>query len=59
MMFCEKVTDVLIPAGLSWQRSVTWDFSAMDVTDGKYKAVATFIPANTTTETTFEIKTVH
>ncbi len=59
MMFCEKVTDVLIPAGLSWQRSVTWDFSAMDVTDGKYKAVATFIPSNTTTETSFEIKTVH
>jgi len=38
---------------------VTWDFSAMDVTDGKYKAVATFIPSRTTTETSFEIKTVH
>lgn len=59
MMFCQKVTEVLIPAGLSWQKSAAWNFSATDVTDGKYKAVATFIPSNTTAETTFEIKTVH
>ncbi len=59
MMFCQKVTEVLIPAGLSWQKSAVWNFSATDVTDGKFKAVATFIPSNTTTETTFEIKTVH
>jgi hypothetical protein len=59
MMYCEKVTQVLIPAGLSWQQSATWNFGAMDVTDGKYKAVATFIPSNTTTEMLFEIKTVH
>ncbi|HYB61133.1 MAG TPA: BsuPI-related putative proteinase inhibitor [Methylomirabilota bacterium] len=59
MMFCQKVTEVIIPAGLGWQKSVDWNFSSMDVTDGKYKAVATFIPSNTTTETTFEIKTVH
>jgi hypothetical protein len=59
MMYCQKVTEVLIPAGLSWQKSADWNFGAMDLTDGKYKAVATFIPANTTTETSFEIKTVH
>jgi len=59
MMFCQKVTEVIIPAGLSWQKSVDWNFGGMDVTDGKYKAVATFIPSNTTTETLFEIKTTH
>ncbi|MGO9642952.1 MAG: BsuPI-related putative proteinase inhibitor [Candidatus Acidiferrales bacterium] len=57
MMFCQKVTQVVIPAGLSWQESVAWNFGAPDVKDGKYKAVATFIPANTTTATTFEFKT--
>ena len=59
MMFCQKVTDVLIPAGLNWQKSADWNFSAMDVADGKFKAVATFIPSNTTSETVFEIKAVH
>jgi len=59
MMFCQMVTPVVIPAGLSWQGKATWSFMATDVKDGKYKAVATFIPSSTTTAKLFEIKTTH
>jgi hypothetical protein len=44
--FCEHVTEVAIAAGKSWspEEKITWSFKTADVKDGKYHAVATFIP---------------
>jgi hypothetical protein len=44
--FCQHVTEVPIEAGKSWSpdEKVVWTFKAADVKDGKYHAVATFIP---------------
>jgi hypothetical protein len=44
--FCQHVTEVPIAAGQSWSpdEKIVWAFKATDVKDGKYHAVATFIP---------------
>src|ERR1700686_232415 len=43
MSFCQAVTPVRIAAGQKWQKIVAWRFSASNVKDGKYKAIATFV----------------
>lgn len=44
--FCQHPTEVKIDAGKSWtpDEKVTWSFKAADVKDGKYYAVASFVP---------------
>jgi len=44
--FCQHVTEVPIDPGKSWTppEKVVWTFKAVDVKDGKYYAVATFVP---------------
>jgi intracellular proteinase inhibitor BsuPI len=54
-MFCQTVTSVVIPAGLTWQQTVKWDFSPADVQPGKYRVAATFIPSNAVASAGFEI----
>jgi hypothetical protein len=56
------VTPVTIEAGQTWTptQKVVWTFKAADVKDGKYHAVATFIPTgNKTAAANFEIKSVN
>jgi len=45
--FCQHPTEVKIDAGKSWtpDEKVTWSFKAADVKDGKYYAVAGFVPS--------------
>jgi hypothetical protein len=45
-MFAQVVTKVSIAGGKSWtpEEKVVWSFKAADVKDGKYRAVATFVP---------------
>jgi len=57
--FCQAVTSVHIPSGKIWERTVTWTFTAAAVKDGKYKAVARFIPSGGTAVTEFVIRSVH
>jgi hypothetical protein len=44
--FSQIVTPVQIPAGKNWkpEQKVVWTFTASQVKDGKYRAVATYIP---------------
>jgi len=54
-MFCQTVTTVMIPSGLTWQQTVKWSFAAADVEPGKYRVAATFIPSNAEGSAAFEI----
>jgi hypothetical protein len=54
-MFCQKVTPVIIPAGLNWQQTVKWDFNPADAARGSYRVAATFIPSNAVASASFEI----
>jgi len=59
--FSQIVTPVSIPAGQSWtpEQKVVWSFKAADIKDGKYRAVATFIPTGSKKGVTnFVIKSV-
>jgi hypothetical protein len=56
--FCQHVTPVNIPAGKSWQKTVVWKFTTAEIKDGKYRAVATFIPDNNKASVDFEITSV-
>jgi hypothetical protein len=49
--FCQMVTPITISAGKSWTpgEKVEWSFTASDLKDGKYYAVATFIPTGNKT----------
>jgi len=59
MAFCQMVTPVNIPAGKNWKKTVTWKFTTADVPDGKYRAIATFIPSGNKSATVdFEITSV-
>ena len=57
-VFCQHVTPVNIPAGKSWQKTAVWKFTTAEIKDGKYRAVATFIPDNSKASVDFEIKSV-
>lgn len=60
--FCQHTTEVRIDAGKSWtpDEKVVWTFKAGDVKDGKYHAVATFIPTgNKTAVANFVISSTH
>jgi hypothetical protein len=60
--FCQHPTEVRIDAGKNWtpDEKVVWTFKAGDVKDGKYHAVATFIPTgNKTAVANFVIKSTH
>jgi hypothetical protein len=60
--FCQHPTDVNIPTGKSWSPDdkVVWTFKAGDVKDGKYHAVATFIPTrNKSASANFVISSTH
>jgi hypothetical protein len=54
-MFCQKLTSVIIPAGLNWQQTVKWDFSPADAAPGNYRVAATFIPSNAEASASFEM----
>jgi hypothetical protein len=57
--FCQHVTEVNIPAGKSWAKTVVWKFTTTEVKDGKYRALATFVPTNNnTTSVDFEVSSV-
>ena len=56
--FCQHVTPVNIPAGKSWQKTAVWKFTTADIKDGKYRAVATFIPESGKASVDFEITSV-
>jgi len=56
--FCQHVTPVSIPAGKSWQETAVWKFTTADLKDGKYRAVATFVPDNSKASVDFEITSV-
>lgn len=43
-VFCQHVTPVPIPAVQSWTQKVVWTFTPDKVQDGKYRAMATFMP---------------
>ncbi|MGB6431174.1 MAG: BsuPI-related putative proteinase inhibitor [Candidatus Acidiferrales bacterium] len=58
-MFCQHVTTVVIPAGLTWEQTVKWDFIPANVQDGKYRVDATFIPSNAVASADFEIHSPH
>lgn len=61
-VFSQIVTPVPIPAGKSWspEEKVVWTFKAADVKDGKYRAVASFIPTkNKSAFADFTISSVH
>ena len=49
--FCQTVTPVHIAAGGSWQKTVVWKFNTVDIKDGKYKAIASFVPTKNRTAT--------
>jgi hypothetical protein len=55
--FCQHVTEVAIAAGKSWspEEKIVWAFKAADVKDGKYHAVATFIPTKKKASVDFTI----
>jgi len=59
--FCQHVTEVPIAAGKSWspEEKVVWTFKAAGVKDGKYHAVATFIPTKKKTSAYFAITSTH
>lgn len=57
--FCQMVTPVEIPAGKSWQKTVTWKFTTAEIKDGKYQAIGIFVPtSNRTAVVDFEISSV-
>lgn len=60
--FCDHQTEVRIDAGKSWtpEEKVVWSFKAGEVKDGKYHAVATFIPTgNKQAVANFTISSTH
>jgi hypothetical protein len=62
MKFGQIVTPVSIPAGQSWEhkQKIVWNFKANEVQEGKYLAVATFLPTgNKTAKASFNFKIVH
>jgi hypothetical protein len=58
-MFCQKVTPVVIPAGLNWQQTVKWDSAPAAMQAGKYRVDATFIPSDAVASANFEIHLPH
>jgi hypothetical protein len=59
MVFCQVVTPVNIAAGKGWKKTVIWKFTTADVPDGKYRAIATFVPTGNKSATVeFEITSV-
>jgi intracellular proteinase inhibitor BsuPI len=54
-VFAQVLTPVKIEAGKSWQQTARWEFTANDVTDGDYVAVANYIPTGGKAETKFKI----
>lgn len=44
--FCQHVTAVNISAGETWQKTAVWKFTTAQLKDGKYRAIATFVPTN-------------
>lgn len=58
-MFCQKVTPVVIPAGLNWQQTVRWNSAPATMQPGKYRVDATFIPSNVVASSGFEIRAAH
>ncbi len=58
-MFCQKVTPVVIPAGLNWQQAVKWNSAPAEMQPGKYRVDATFIPSNAVASAGFEIHPPH
>jgi|SRR5208337_3715381 len=59
-MFCQHVTPVPIPAVQSWKQKAVWTFKPDTVQNGKYRAVATFIPTgNKEAVANFQISSVH
>jgi Intracellular proteinase inhibitor len=60
MYFCQSVTPVQIPADESWRQTVVWEFTTSQISDGKYRAVATFVPSgNKTASVNFQITSVN
>jgi hypothetical protein len=59
-MFCQHVTPVPIPSVQSWEKKAVWTFKPDTVQNGKYRAVATFIPTgNKEAGANFQITSVH
>jgi hypothetical protein len=54
--FCQSVTQVVIPAGLTWQQTVTWNFNAAAVKPGEYRVAATFIPSEAEASAEFDLR---
>jgi hypothetical protein len=57
-MFCMMVTEVKIAGHGRWKKSEAWKFTTADVTDGKYRATATFIAEKKTATVDFEVTSV-